>query len=246
MNNESKGKVYIVGAGIGKIDYLTVKAYSLLTDAEILIYDALVNTELLTLVPKDCVKIDVGKRGGKPSTPQTEINKLLVEYCQKNQIVVRLKSGDPFIFGRTISEIQTLITAKCNWEIIPGISSVMAGPLLAGIPLTDTVLSRCFVVFTGHEINDLEWENIAGIETIVILMGGKNIKEIVEQLIRHKKSINTPIAIIKNAGHEHQEVWTGELSNIVAKVKGISLSPSVIVIGEVVKFREYLLGNNDE
>ncbi|HEY9705777.1 MAG TPA: uroporphyrinogen-III C-methyltransferase, partial [Allocoleopsis sp.] len=160
MNNDKSGKVYIVGAGIGKIDYLTVKAYSLLTQAEILIYDALVNTELLTLVPNNCIKIDVGKRGGKPSTPQTEINKLLVEYCQKNKIVVRLKSGDPFIFGRTISEIQTLITAKCNWEIVPGISSVMAAPLLAGIPLTDTVLSRCFVVFTGHEINDLDWENI--------------------------------------------------------------------------------------
>ncbi|TAF21323.1 MAG: uroporphyrinogen-III C-methyltransferase, partial [Nostocales cyanobacterium] len=211
-----------------------------LTSTEVLIYDALVDAELLELVPEKCLKIDVGKRGGKPSTPQGEINNLLVKYGRQNKQVIRLKSGDPFIFGRCIAEIQALKTAGCEFEIIPGISSALAAPLLAGIPLTDNVLSRSFAVFTGHELDALNWEAISQIETLVILMGAKNLEDIVYQLLRYGKLPSTPIAIIRWAGTASQEIWIGELSNILTKTQGLSLSPAVIVIGEVVGLRKFL------
>ncbi|MBD2296540.1 uroporphyrinogen-III C-methyltransferase [Anabaena sphaerica FACHB-251] len=233
-------KVYIVGAGPGDVAYLTVKAYRLLASAEVLIYDALVDSELLDCVPADCLKLDVGKRGGKPSTPQVEINNLLVKHCLEGKQVVRLKSGDPFIFGRCIYEIEALKAAGCEFEVIPGISSALAAPLLAGIPLTDTVLSRCFAVLTAHEPEVLDWEALSRLETLVILMGGKNLAEIVYQLLRYGLLHSTPIAIIRWAGTPSQEVWTGELGNILAQTADLSLSPAVIVIGEVVRLREFL------
>jgi uroporphyrin-III C-methyltransferase len=233
-------KVYLVGAGPGNIEYLTVKAYRLLASAEVLIYDALVDNELLDLVPTNCLKLDVGKRGGKPSTPQGEINSLLVKYCRQGKQVVRLKSGDPFIFGRCISEIEALKAAGCEFEVIPGISSALAAPLLAGIPLTDTVLSRCFAVLTAHEPDVLDWEALSRLETLVILMGGKNLGEIVHQLLKYGKSHITPVAIIRWAGTPNQEIWIGELNNILTQTAGLSLSPAVIVVGEVVGLRKFL------
>jgi uroporphyrinogen III methyltransferase/synthase len=234
------GKVYIVGAGPGDLDYLTVRAQKILMQAEVLVYDALVDPELLQLVPANCCLFDMGKRGGKPSTKQAEINCLLVEECQQGKQVVRLKSGDPFIFGRTTSEIESLKKAGCHFEVIPGISSALAAPLLAGIPLTDPVLSRCFTVFSAHEPDELDWEAISRLETLVILMGGRNLEEIVTRLLRFGRSTKTPIAIIRWAGQPEQQVWTGELKNIVQLTSGISLSPAVIVIGEVVGLRPYL------
>lgn len=235
-----QGKVYLVGAGPGDVAYLTVKAYRLLAVAEVLVYDALVDSELLNCVPAECLKLDVGKRGGKPSTPQTEINQLLVKYCQGGKQVIRLKSGDPFIFGRCMAEIEALKIAGCDFEIIPGISSALAAPLLAKIPLTDPVLSRCFAVLTAHEIDALDWETLSGIETLVILMGGRNLAEIVNKLLRYGRSLITPIAIIRWAGTPSQQVWTGNLSDILAKTAGVSLSPAVIVIGEVVDLRDFI------
>jgi uroporphyrinogen III methyltransferase / synthase len=237
---ETKGKVYLVGAGPGDLAYLTVKAYNLLGQAQVLVYDALVDDQLLSCVPLDCLKIDVGKRGGKPSTPQAEINKLLVKYCQKNQQVVRLKSGDPFIFGRCTAEIEALQAASCEFEVVPGISSALAAPLLAGIPLTDNVLSRCFAVLTAHEPEALDWEALSRLETLVILMGGRHLSEIVHQLVRHGRSRLTPIAIIRWAGTPNQQIWTAQLGNILEQTAGLSLSPVVIVIGEVVGLRNYL------
>ena len=234
------GKVYLVGAGPGDVEYLTVKAYRLLASAEVLVYDALVDSQLLDCVPVDCLKIDVGKRGGKPSTSQNEINDLLVKHCLENKQVIRLKSGDPLIFGRCILEIAALKNAGCEFEIIPGISSALAAPLLAGIPLTDNLLSRCFAVCTAHEPETLNWEALASLETLVILMGGKNLPEIIHQLIKYRKPHSTPIAIIRWAGTPSQEVWTGELGNILEQTAGLSLSPAVIVIGEVVRLRDYL------
>ncbi len=233
------GKVYLVGAGPGDISYLTVRAQQLLTQADVLIYDALVDAQL-QLVPSDCIKLDVGKRGGQLSTPQAEINKLLVEHCLGGKQVVRLKSGDPFIFGRSSSEIEALIAAKCAFEVVPGISSALAAPLLAGIPLTDPVLSRCFAVLTAHEPDELDWEALAQIETLVILMGGKQLGEIVHQLVRHGRSLHTPIALIQWAGCPQQQIWTAKLENIVEQTAGVSLSPVVIVVGEVVGLRNYL------
>jgi uroporphyrin-III C-methyltransferase len=240
MMTEQRGKVYLVGAGPGDVGYLTVRAQQLLVQADILVYDALVDSQLLQLVKTDCLKLDVGKRGGKPSTPQAEIDRLLVEQCQQGKQVVRLKSGDPFIFGRTTSEIQALIAADCAFEVVPGISSALAAPLLAGIPLTDPVLSRGFTVVTAHEPDALDWETLARVETLVILMGGRQLSEIIHQLHRHGRSLQTPIAIIHWAGCPQQQVWTAELGNIVEQTAGVSLSPAVMVIGEVVRLREYL------
>ena len=237
-----KGKVYLVGAGPGDCDLMTVRSQKLLSQAEVLIYDALIDIPQLELIPATCLKIEVGKRGGKPSTQQQEINRLLVEHCNLGKQVVRLKSGDPFIFGRSSSEIQALIAAGCEFEAIPGISSAFAAPLLAGIPLTDPVMSRCFAVMSAHEPDALEWEALVQIETLVILMGGRNLSEIVWKLAHHGRSPETPIAIIRDCGRPQQLLWLGTLSNIVQQTAGQSLSPCVIIIGEVVRLREYLIG----
>lgn len=240
------GKVYLVGAGLGNADFLTLRAYQLLTKAEVLIYDALIDTQLLQLVPANCICFDVGKRGGKPSTSQSTINKLLIEQCQQGKQVVRLKSGDPFIFGRSSSEIQALNAAGCAFEVVPGISSALAAPLLAGIPLTDPVMSRSFAVITAHQPEALDWETLARLETLVILMGGRNLDQIVQQLKRHGRADQTPIAIIQWAGCPQQQIWTGILANIVEKTAGVSLSPVIIVIGEVVGLREYMRSQVDQ
>lgn len=231
---KAKSKVYLVGAGPGDVDYLTVKAYRLLSEAEVLIYDALVDEQLLELVPNNCLKIHVGKRGGLPSTPQTEINDLLVKYCQQGKLVIRLKSGDPFIFGRCILEIQALKNVGCDFEVVPGISSVTAAPLLAGIPLTDAVMSKCFAVSSAHEPDILDWEALSRLDTLVLLMAGKHLQEIVDQLVKYGRNKSTPVAIIRKAGTSEQQVWIAELSTVVEHVKTVRLSPAVIVIGEVV------------
>ncbi|MEB3215918.1 MAG: uroporphyrinogen-III C-methyltransferase [Nostocales cyanobacterium 94392] len=236
------GKVYLVGAGPGDVEYLTVKAYRLLAQAEVLVYDALVDEQLLELVADNCLKVYVGKRGGLPSTPQIEINQLLVKYCQQGKIVIRLKSGDPFIFGRSSSEIQALYTNGCKFEAVPGISSVIAAPMLAGIPLTDAVMSRCFAVFSAHQPDNLDWEALSRLDTLVIVMGGQHLSEIIHQLIKYGKNKFTnitPIAIIRKAGTAEQQVWIGTLSTIVEQVHSVHLSPAVIVIGEVVEYARF-------
>ncbi|NET84727.1 MAG: uroporphyrinogen-III C-methyltransferase [Moorea sp. SIO1F2] len=240
MTNHKKGKIYIVGAGPGDVNYLTVRGQQLLTQAEVLVYDALVDSLLLQLVPCDCQLFDVGKRGGRPSTPQARINQLLVDQCRQGKQVVRLKSGDPFIFGRSSSEIQALIAAECQFEVIPGISSALAAPLLAGIPLTDSVLSKCFAVVTAHQPEQLDWEALARIDTLAILMGGRHLAEIVQQLQHYGRSHQTPIALIRNGGRPQQQVWLGTLGTIVNQTLGISLSPVVIVVGEVVGLRAFM------
>jgi uroporphyrinogen III methyltransferase / synthase len=238
--NVYAGKVYLVGSGVGSLAYFTVRGQQLLSRAEVLVYDALVNEELLQIVPENCLRLDVGKRGGLPSATQMAIDHLLVDHCQQGKQVVRLKSGDPFIFGRSTSEIQALNEAGCAFEVVPGISSALAAPLLAGIPLTDPVLSRCFAVLSAHEPEELEWAALAQLETLVILMGAKQLPQIVEQLLRHGRSPQTPIAIIRWAGHPEQQIWIGTLEDIVQKTSRQSLSPAIITIGEVVRLRPYL------
>ncbi|MGL4883059.1 MAG: uroporphyrinogen-III C-methyltransferase, partial [Waterburya sp.] len=231
----------LVGAGIGKEEYLTIRGKQLLSTAEVLIYDALVDESLLKLVPEDCLKLCVGKRGGQASTPQAKINQLLVAYCLQGKQVVRLKSGDPLIFGRANEEIAALEQANCNCELIPGISSALAAPLLAGIPLTDKDLSRCFVVVSGHQPEQLDWSALAKIDTLVILMGGRFLSLIIKNLIANGRSPEQPVAIIRNCGRSQQEIFWGTLTDIVKSTTGVPLSPAVIVIGDVVK-----LSNQDQ
>jgi uroporphyrinogen III methyltransferase / synthase len=234
------GKVYLVGSGVGSLVYLTVRAQQLLESAEVLIYDALVDAALLQLVPQNCLKLDVGKRGGKPSPAQAEINQLLVTHCRQGQQVVRLKAGDPFVFGRCTAEIQALAAANCPFEVVPGLSSALAAPLLASIPLTDPALSHCFAVLSAHEPDLLDWETLARLDTLVILMGGKTLPELVDRLLDHGRSPQTPIAIIRWAGHPQEQIWISTLEAIVHHVGRHLLSPCIIVIGEVVRLRPYL------
>jgi len=233
------GKVYLVGSGPGNIASLTVQARSLLEQAEVLVYDALVDAELIRLVPPDCLTLDVGKRGGQPSTPQAEINQLLARYCQQGKRVVRLKSGDPFIFGRSQAEMEALQTAGCSFEVVPGLSSALVAPLLAGIPLTDPVLSHCFAVLTAHDPDLQDWDALAQLETLVVLMGGRTLPEVIYRLQQHGRSLDTPIALIRWAGQPQQRIWDGTLADIVRKTAGESLAPCVMVIGEVVRLRQY-------
>ncbi len=233
------GIVYLVGSGPGSADYLTVRAQALLTTAEVLVYDALVDSELLQLVPKTCLTLDVGKRGGKPSMLQADINQLLVQHCLQGRSVVRLKSGDPFIYGRCQAEMAALTAASCAFEVVPGLSSVLAAPLLAGIPLTDPVLSRGFTVVSSHDPENLDWQLLARAETLVVLMGGQQLPEIVRQLRAQGRSPQTRIAIIRWASRPYQSVWDGTLSTILQQTSTEALSPCVIVIGEVVGLRSY-------
>lgn len=237
------GTVYLVGSGPGDAAYLTVRAQQLLTETEVLVYDALVDSALLKLAPAKCLLLNVGKRGGKPSMLQADINALLVHHCLQGQHVVRLKSGDPFIFGRCHAEIEALTAANCAFEVVPGLSSALVAPLLAGIPLTDPVLSRCFTVLSGHQPDELDWHTLARIDTLVILMGGQHLPEILRQLREQGRSPQTPIAIIRWASHPQQRLWEGTLStisSIVQQTATEALSPCVIVIGEVVRLRSYL------
>jgi len=234
------GTAYLVGAGPGSLDYLTVRGQILLRQADVVVYDALIDPELLEMALTTCLLINVGKRGGQPSMKQTEIDRLLVHYCLAKKRVVRLKSGDPFIFGRTTSEIQALQDAGCEFEVVPGISSALAAPLLAGIPLTDPVLSRCFAVLSAHEPDALDWQSLVGIDTLVILMGGQHLGTIVEQLQRHGRSPQTPVAILRWAGQPQSQTWIGTLETIVLQTARQPLSPAVITIGEVVRLRSYL------
>jgi uroporphyrinogen III methyltransferase / synthase len=234
------GKVYIIGAGPGDISHLTLRAQQLLASADVVIYDALVDDGLLQFLPAHCERVYVGKRGGQPSITQTEINQILVDHAQQADRVVRLKSGDPFIFGRTTSEVDALMMANCPYEVVPGISAALAAPLLAGIPLTDTVLSYGFAVVTAHAPEELHWDALVQIPTVVILMGASTLAATVKGLIDHGKSPQTPIAIIKWASLPQQEVLVSDLGHIVSMVADRNMSPAVMVIGEVVKLRPFL------
>ena len=235
-----RGKVYLLGAGPGSFAYLTAQAQALLSQADALVYDALVDSALLQQLPPNCELHHAGKRGGAPSTSQSDINQLLVRLCQSGKQVVRLKSGDPFVFGRAAAEIQALKAAGCDFSVVPGLSSALAAPLMAGIPLTDPVLSRGFGVFTAHDLNALDWEAIARLQTSVFLMGGRQIRALCDRLVAHQKRPETPVAVIRWAAQTRQQVWQGTLLSIAQVVSDQKLSPCVIVVGEVVGLRAYL------
>ncbi|WP_430685379.1 uroporphyrinogen-III C-methyltransferase [Leptolyngbya sp. AN02str] len=235
------GKVYIVGAGPGSLEYLTVRGYSLIQRAEAVVYDALIDSALLDLAPAHCETYDVGKRGGRPSLKQPKIDQLLVDLCQQGKVVVRLKSGDPFIFGRTASEIQALRSHNLPVELVPGISSALAAPLFEGIPLTDPTMSRCVVLLSAHEPDRLDWEALARMDTLVILMGAQQLGTIVQQLMNRGRSPQTPVAVTRWAGHPQQQTWTGTLQSIQQVTAHQPLSPAIITIGEVVSLRPYLI-----
>ena len=232
-----QGKVDILGAGPGCPDFLTIAGQQILSEAEVLIYDALIDPRLLTLPQRNCKFIPMGKRGGRASVTQEEINHKLVAAYHQGKKVVRLKAGDPFIFGRTISEVQALEAEGCTVSVWPGISSVFAAPLMVGIPLTDKELSQTVTLMTGHQLEQVAWGAIAKLDTFVVLMGARNLGTICNELIRAGKSEHTPIAVIRWCSWPQQESWFGTLENIAQQLAGQSLSPAVVVIGKVVSLR---------
>lgn len=240
------GIVYLVGAGPGHPKLITVKGLRCLHRADTVIYDRLVNPRLLREVREGAELIYVGKAAGQPSVPQEAINALLIEKAREGKMVVRLKGGDPFLFGRGGEEAEALAEAGVPFEIVPGVTSAIAAPAYAGIPVTHRDYTSTFAVVTGHEDptkedSDIDWARISGIGTLVFLMGVGNLPLIVEQLIKHGRSPQTPVALVRWGTEPRQETVLGTLADIVEKVQTAKLKPpAVIVVGEVASLREKL------
>lgn len=242
-------KVYLVGAGPGDPGLMTIKGKGLLACADVVIYDALVSPEILQMINPQAEKINAGKRMGRHSLLQEETTQLLIEKAQDSHIVVRLKGGDPFIFGRGAEEMTELVQAGIPVEVVPGITSGIAATAYAGIPLTHRLYSSSVTFVTGHEAAGkyrptVNWQAIAqGSETIVIYMGLHNLAYIVEQLTRAGLSSDTPIGLVRWGTLPQQEELIGELGTIVTQVAANGFSaPAIAVIGAVVKMHNILSG----
>lgn len=237
-------KVYLTGAGPGDVELLTLKAVKAIQNADILIYDRLVNPEILELVKKECELVYVGKEDKKHTLPQEDINELIYQASLKYENVVRLKGGDPFVFGRGAEEALYLKQRGIKFEIIPGITSAIAVPAYAGIPVTHRGLTTSFRVVTGHEnpkkkISQIEWKTFLNDETIIFLMGYHNIEIISSKLLSLGKRKDYPCAVISKGTTTEQKVVVGTLEDIVEKSKDLP-TPVMIIIGEVVNLREQI------
>jgi len=242
MPSGTNGIVYIVGGGPGDPGLITVKGLNCLRQADVVLYDRLAAPELLDEVPADAELLDVGKEPKRHRRSQNEINALLIEKAREGKTVVRLKGGDPFVFGRGGEECQALAEAGIRYEVIPGVSSAIAVPAYAGIPVTQRGVTTAFTVVAGHTggaESDIDWDDISKIGTIVFLMGVEHLPEIVAQLIAHGRSSDTPAALIQEGTTQNQVVVTGTLEDIVEKAEGIR-PPAVFVVGEVVSLREQI------
>lgn len=235
------GKVYLLGAGPGDPGLMTLKGKVLLEHADVVIYDALISPAILAMINPQAEKIDAGKRRGNHNLLQSEISQLLIEKARTNAVVVRLKAGDPFIFGRGGEEMQDLIKAGVSVEVIPGITSGIAAPAYAGIPLTHRNYSSSVTFVTGHEAvgkyrPKVNWQAIAqGSETIVIYMGIHNLANIVPELISGGLNPDTPIALVRWGTTPAQEELIGTLATIVRQVEETGFeAPAIAVIGKVV------------
>jgi len=238
----SFGKVFIVGAGPGDPGLITVKGLQSIREADVILYDRLAPLELLDEAPDYVELIDVGKAPKQHRRSQDEINALLVEKALEGKTVVRLKGGDPFIFGRGGEECLALRQAGIEYEVIPGISSAIAVPAYAGIPVTQRGVTTAFAVVAGHvgtADSDIDWNAISKIGTIVFLMGVEHLAEIVESLIANGRSNTTPIAIIEKGTTAEQKIIIGTLNTIVQKSNEVR-PPAVVIVGEVVNLHAEL------
>lgn len=242
-----KGKVYLVGAGPGDPGLLTLKARDLIAEADCVIYDYLVNAEILKHASEETELIYVGKRGFDASWTQGEINRLIVAKAGEYESVVRLKGGDPFIFGRGSEEAEVLVDAGIEWEVVPGVSAGSSVAAYAGIPITHRGLSSSVTFVTGHESpakpdSAIRWQHLAnGADTLVFFMGVARLNEIAAQLIAHGKSAKTPAAVISWGTYEDQQTVTGTLADIADRARREKVeAPALIVVGEVVRLREKL------
>ncbi|NPA33048.1 MAG: uroporphyrinogen-III C-methyltransferase [Aquificae bacterium] len=242
------GKVYIVGAGPGDPELLTLKAYKLLKNADVVLYDRLVNEDILSLVKKDCKLVYVGKEDGKHTLPQEEINKLLLFYAKIYKTVVRLKGGDPFIFGRGAEEALFLEKNGIPYEFVPGVSSFYAVPEYAGIPLTFRGISSSFAVVTGHETvgkqKYVDWKAFKDVDTLVVLMGVKNRQKIAKELIDAGRNPFEPVAFIEKGTTPEQKVVISNLREVSQNPPEVH-PPAVMVVGRVVELHDFLKRFNE-
>jgi uroporphyrinogen III methyltransferase/synthase len=241
------GKVYLVGAGPGDPGLITVKGLKTVEKADVIVFDQLANCELLKSAKPECELINVGKTAGNHPVHQKLINQILVEKALSHSVVVRLKGGDPFVFGRGGEEGEYLHEKGILFEIIPGISSSIAVPAYAGIPVTHRGIASSFTVITGHEDPDkedssIDWQKIAhGAETLVILMGVTNLPQIVEQLMKAGLNPDKPVAIIEKGTTPSQRTINGTLSTILELSRQSAITPpAIIVVGDVVNQRAVL------
>jgi len=243
--NETVGKVFLVGAGPGDPGLLTIKAYTLLRKCDIVIYDALLNEEIVKYVPDHTEKVFIGKSRHHGRISQEEVDKMMVVKAKEGKTVVRLKGGDPFMFGGGGEEAETLTEAGIQWEVVPGVSSGIAAPAYAAIPLTHRDCASSVTFITGHDASNkpkVEWKKIRkAFNTLVIYMGVTNIREIVKQLLQSNYLSDTPIAIIESGTTAKQKIRTGTLGTITDLVDADPVeTPALIVIGAVVRYREKL------
>ena len=241
--NKVKGKVYISGAGCGDEQLITLKLKNILEKADCVIYDRLVNPNILQYSKPGAELIYMGKENTEGGELQLKINQTIVEKAFENAIVLRLKGGDPFVFGRGGEEIEALLAENIEFEVIPGITSSIAVPAYAGIPVTHRGVNTSFHVFTGHtkiDGSEHDFSTIAKLDgTLIFLMGLGNLEKIVENLVENGKKVDTPVAIIKDGTTSKQKTYTGTLGTIVEIVKENNVkSPVIIIIGEVVNLRE--------
>jgi uroporphyrin-III C-methyltransferase len=241
------GKVYLVGAGPGDPGLMTLKGKTLLECADVVVYDALVSLPILAMINPQAEQIDAGKRRGRHSLMQEEIAALLIEKAQTHAIIVRLKGGDPFVFGRGGEEMEDLVKAGISVEVVPGITSGIAAPAYANIPLTHRAYSSSVTFVTGHDSVGkyrpaINWQAIAqGSETIVIYMGIHNLPHIIEQLYTGGLSAETPIGLVRWGTRPEQETLIGRLGTIVAQMEAVGFdAPAIAVVGAVVNFRDAL------
>ncbi len=241
-----KGKAYIIGAGPGDPGLVTLRAVEALKLADVVVYDNLVNEELLAYAPAGARRIYAGKRGGDHTLTQDKINELLVQETLDGRTVARLKGGDPFIFGRGGEEAEELATRGIPFEVIPGVTSAIAVPAYAGIPLTHRGFTSTVAFVTGHEDptkekSDIDWQALAGIGTLVFLMGVKNLDQITGALISKGKPPETPAALIRRGTTPDQKVLSGTLATVAdLAVKNRFKPPAILVVGKVVELRETL------
>lgn len=242
------GKVYLVGAGPGDPELLTLKALRLIKSAEVILYDRLINQEILLFAKPECELVYVGKEDGKHTIEQEKINELLLRYAHTKEVVVRLKGGDPFIFGRGGEEALFLAEHGIEFEIVPGVSSFYSVPAYAGIPITFRGISSSFAVITGHEDpkkekSSIDWESLKGINTLIVLMGVSRRKEIAKRLIEVGRDPKEPVAFIENGTTERQRVILTDLYELSTNPPEVS-PPAIMVVGEVVRLREKLVSFN--
>jgi uroporphyrinogen III methyltransferase/synthase len=252
-----KGGVALVGAGPGDPGLMTVRGLAALKRAEVVVYDRLIDPRLLDEAPARALRVFVGKASGAHTLPQDEINALLVTHARRGRRVVRLKGGDPYVFGRGGEEAAALAAAGIPFEVVPGVSSAVAAPAAAGIPLTHRAVASSFAVVTGHEdegraFSRVDWSRLAtAVDTLVILMGLENLPRIAQALRQAGRAADTPVALVERGATTAQRVVVGRLDTIAALAVSAGVqAPAVIVVGEVVALRSLLLpgpaGRSDE